>query len=137
MIKNILLMLIALSGGITAGSAAAAFLALLEVIPRLMQISDTRNYIKLYQGVLTFGFVLFTLIYFTEFHLNLSKYVAIPSGFLYGMFIGIFSSALAEVLNVIPVLAKKLKLRDHLVYVIYTLMAGKVIGSIFYWIYMK
>ena len=137
MMKNILLMLIALAGGITAGSAAAAFLALLEVIPRLMQISDTRNYIKLYQWVLTFGFVLFTLIYFTEFHLNLSKYVAIPSGFLYGMFIGIFSSALAEVLNVIPVLAKKLKLRDHLVYVIYTLMAGKVIGSIFYWVYMK
>lgn len=137
MMKNILLMLIALSGGITAGSAAAAFLALLEVIPRLMQISDTRNYIKLYQGVLTFGFVLFTLIYFTEFHLNLSKYVAIPSGFLYGMFIGIFSSALAEVLNVIPVLAKKLKLRDNLVYVIYTLMAGKVIGSIFYWLHIK
>lgn len=137
MMKNILLMLIALAGGLTAGSAAAAFLALLEVIPRLIQISDTRNYIKLYQGVLTFGFVLFTLIYFTDFHLNLSKYVAIPSGFLYGMFIGIFSSALAEVLNVIPVLAKKLKIRDHLVYVIYTLMAGKVIGSIFYWIYMK
>ena len=137
MTKNILLMGIAFAGGLTAGSAAAAFLALLEVIPRLMQISDTRNYIKLYQGVLTFGFVLFTLIYFTEFHLNLSKYVAIPAGLLYGMFIGIFASALAEVLNVIPVLAKKLKLRDHLVYVIYTLMAGKVIGSIFYWVYMK
>ena len=95
MTKNILLMVIAFAGGLTAGTASAAFLALLEVIPRLMQISDTRNYIKLYQGVLTFGFVLFTLIYFTEFHLNLSKYVAIPSGFLYGMFIGIFSSALA------------------------------------------
>ena len=137
MMKNILLMVIALGGGVTAGSAAAAFIALLEVIPRLMQISDTRDYIKLYQGVLTFGFALFTLIYFTDLHLNLSKYVAIPTGFLYGVFIGIFSSALAEVLNVIPVLSKKLKLRDHLIYVIYTLMAGKVIGSIFYWVYMK
>lgn len=137
MTKNLLPIIIGFAGGLTAGSAAAAFLALLEVIPRLMQISDTRNYIKLYQGVLTFGFALFTLIYFTNFHLNLSKYVAIPAGFLYGMFIGLFSSALAEVLNVIPVLAKKLKLRDHLIYVIYTLMAGKIIGSLFYWIYMK
>ncbi len=135
--ENILLVIIAFGGGVTAGSAAAAFLALLEVIPRLMQISDTRDYIKLYQGVLTFGFVLFTLIYFSDFHLSLSKYITIPAGFLYGMFIGIFASALAEVLNVIPVLAKKLKLRDYLTYVIYTLMAGKVVGSMFYWIYMK
>ena len=134
---NILLILIAFGGGLTAGSAAAAFLALLEVIPRLIQISDTRDYIKIYQGVLTSGFVLFTLIYFSEFHLRLSKYVAIPAGFLHGMFIGLFSSALAEVLNVIPVLAKKLKLRDRLIYVIYTLMAGKVIGSLFYWFYIK
>ena len=87
MMKNILLMVIALGGGVTVGSAAAAFLALLEVIPRLMQISDTRDYIKLYQGVLTFGFVLFTLIYITNLHLNLSKYVAIPTGLLYGVFI--------------------------------------------------
>ena len=137
MMKNVLVAIIAFGGGLTAGSAAAAFLALLEVIPRLMQISDTRDYIKLYQGVLTFGFVLFTLIYFSDFHLNLSKYLAIPAGILYGMFIGIFSSALAEVLNVIPVLAKKLKLRDHLIYVIYTLMAGKIVGSLYYWIYMK
>lgn len=137
MVKNIFIGTIAFGGGLTAGSAAAAFLALLEVIPRLMQISDTRDYIKLYQGVLTFGFVLFTLIYFSEFHLNLSKYVAIPAGFLYGMFIGVFSSALAEILNVIPVLVKKLKLRDHLIYVIYTIMAGKVIGSLFYWFYIK
>ena len=137
MMKNILLIIIAFGGGLTAGSAAAAFLALLEVIPRLMQISDTRDYIKLYQGTLTFGFVLFTLIYFSNFHLNLNKYTVIPAGFLYGMFIGIFSSALAEVLNVIPVLAKKLKLKNHLTYVIYTLMAGKVLGSIFYWFYIK
>lgn len=137
MMKNVLLIVVAFGGGVTVGSAAAAFLALLEVIPRLMQISDTRDYIKLYQGVLTFGFVLFTLIYFSSFHLNFSKYVAIPIGFLYGIFIGIFSSALAEVLNVIPVLSKKLKLRDYLIYVIYTLMAGKVIGSLFYWFYIK
>lgn len=137
MMKSILLALIAFGGGVTVGSAAAAFLALLEVIPRLMQISDTRNHIKTYQYTLTFGFVLFTILDLSSLHLNLNKYIAIPTGFLYGTFIGILSSALAEVLNVIPVLAKKLKLRDHLTYIIYTLMAGKVLGSIFYWIYIK
>lgn len=137
MMTNILLMGIAFGGGITVGSAAAAFIALLEVVPRLVQISDTRDYIKTYQYVLTGGFVLFTVIFLSEFHLNLNKYVAIPTGFIYGVFIGLLSSALAEVLNVIPVLAKKLKLRNHLKYVIFTLMIGKVTGSIFYWLFIK
>lgn len=137
MIKNILLMIVAFGGGVTVGSAAAAFIALLEVVPRLTQISNTRNHIKIYEYTLTSGFVVFTLIYFTDFHLNLNKYVAIPTGFLYGMFIGIFSSALAEVLNVIPVMAKKFKLRDSLNYIIYILMFGKVLGSIFYWLFIK
>lgn len=137
MMMKLFLLFIAFGGGVTVGSAAAAFIALLEVVPRLVQISNTRNHIKTYEYTLTFGFVLFSLIYFSEFHLNLNEYMVIPAGFLYGTFIGIFSSALAEVLNVIPILAKKFKLRDNLKYVIYTLMAGKVAGSIFYWLYIK
>lgn len=137
LLNNILLIIIGFSGGVTVGSAGAAFIALIEVVPRLVQISNTRNHIKTYEYILSFGFFIFTLIYFTGFHLNISKYLAIPAGFLYGLFIGMLSSALAEVLNVIPVLAKKFKIKDSLTYVIYTLMFGKVIGSIFYWIVTK
>lgn len=137
MLKNILLIIIGFGGGVTVGSAAAAFIALLEVVPRLVQISDTRHHIKTYEYTLTFGFVIFTLIYFSEFHLSINKYIAVPVGFLYGSFIGMFSSALAEVLNVIPVLAKKIKLKDNLTYIIYTLMFGKVIGSIYYFLVIK
>lgn len=137
MAKYILLIIIAFGGGITVASAAAAFITLLEVVPRLVEISDTRDNIKTYQYAIVSGFVLSTIIYFSEFHLNLSKYVAIPTGFIYGVFIGLLSSALAEVLNVIPVLAKKFKLKNHLKYVIATLMAGKVVGSIFFWIFIK
>jgi stage V sporulation protein AB len=137
MIRYIIAGVVAFGGGITVGSAAAAFIALLKIVPRLVQISNTNDQIKTYQYVLTAGFVLFTGVYFSNFHFNLSKYITIPIGFLYGVFIGMLSSALAEVLNVIPVLSKKFKLKNRMNYIIYTLLFGKVAGALYFWILMK
>lgn len=135
MAKNLLLIVIAFGGGVTVGSAAAAFISILQVVPRLVQISNTRQYIKLYQYSISIGFILFSIIYFSDYHMNLNKYFVVPIGFTYGVFIGLFSSALAEVLNVIPILSKKLKIKDNLRYVILTLMAGKVIGALYFWLF--
>lgn len=132
--QDILMVLIGLSGGITVGSAAAAFITLLEFIPRLTQITETKEYIRLYQYVFTFSATLFSFIYFSKFSLGLNQYVSIPIGLFMGMFVGLFSSALAEVLNVIPVFSKKLKMQGQLKFVIFALMAGKVFGSIWYWL---
>lgn len=137
MIRYIIAGLAAFGGGVTVGSAAAAFIALLEIVPRLVQTTSTNDQIKTYQCVVVTGFVLFTLIYFSDFHLNLGKYITIPIGFVYGVFTGMLSSALAEVLNVIPILAKKFKLKNRIVYILYTLMAGKVAGALYFWIVMK
>lgn len=137
MIRYIIAGLSAFGGGITVGSAAAAFIAILEIVPRLVQISSTNDQIKTYQYVVVTGFVLFTVIYFSDFHLNLSKYMTMPIGFIYGVFTGMLSSALAEVLNVIPVLAKKFKLKNRISYIVYTLLAGKVAGAFYYWLVIK
>lgn len=137
MVRYIIVIIVAFGGGVTVGSAAAAFIAILQVVPRLVQISSTNDHIKTYQYILVTGFVLFTAIYFSDFHLNLSKYMTIPIGFTYGVFIGLLSSALAEVLNVIPVLAKKFKLKNRMTYIMFTLMAGKIAGALYFWILMK
>ncbi|NLW22131.1 MAG: stage V sporulation protein AC [Tissierellia bacterium] len=126
--------LIGLSAGITIGSAAAAFLTLLKVVPRLVQVTETSSHMKLFEYTLTIGFTIFSFIYFSDFNLKLNKYIAIPVGLIMGTFIGLFSSALAEVLNVIPVFAKKLKVKHELAYIIYALIFGKLIGSLYYWL---
>src|SRR5699024_923955 len=101
--------LVGISGGITVGSAAAAFATLLNFIPRLTQITETRDYIRLYQYTFALGATVFSFIYFSEFSFRISKYIGILVISVMGIFIGTFSSALAEVLNVIPVFAKKFK----------------------------
>lgn len=135
--KNILLSVIAFGGGITVGSAAAAFITILLIVPRLAQLTDTRGYIKVYEATIIIAFIVSMIIYFTELHMNFPKFLVIILGLIYGTFVGLLSSALAEVLNVIPVLSKKLKIKESLRYVIWALMAGKVSGSLFYWLYLN
>lgn len=137
MVRNLVSILAAFGGGITVGGAAAAFITILQIIPRLVQVSETSDYIKTYQLVLITSFILFTIIYFSEFHLSLSKYITIPIGVIFGIFVGLLSSALAEVLNVIPVLSKKLKIKDNLKYVIWALVVGKLAGSLYFWLYVQ
>lgn len=132
---NILLILIALGGGITVGTALSAFLTILQIIPRLVQITNTNNYINLYYRIIIFSTIIFNLFYIFNYSMSINKYIIIIISLIYGVFIGLLSSALAEVLNVIPVLAKKFKIKDNLKYTIYALMLGKVIGSLYYFIY--
>ncbi len=136
MIK-ILLILISFGGGIGTGTAAAAFITILQIVPRLVQLTKTNDYIKLYYWCIILGLSLFSITYFWEFNFHFSKYMTGVFGFIYGVFIGLLSSALAEVLNVIPILANKFKIKKKLNYMVFTLMIGKVVGSLYYWIYTK
>ena len=137
MVTKLLLILIGFGGGLTVGSAAAAFITILQIVPRLVQITNTKNQIKIYEFTITLSFVLFVILYFSNFHINLPKIIVMIIGLFCGTFIGLLSSALAEVLNVIPVMAKKLKIKENLRYVIWTLMAGKVTGSLYFWLFYK
>lgn len=132
--KNLLLILAGVSGGITAGSAIAAFFTLLKFVPRITQITDTGNNIILYEYCITLGTMFGSLLYYTNFTLSLHKFLVIFVGIFCGIFLGLFTSALAEVLNVIPVFAKKFKLKHELTYIIVALIFGKVLGSLFYFL---
>ncbi len=132
--KNILLAFVGYSAGVVVSSAIAAFITLLQLIPRLVQFTETRKYIKLYEWIFTLSSFIFTILYYSDFSFRLNKSISFFGGLLNGVFIGIFASALAEVLNVIPVLCKKFKLNDYMFYLIVSLVLGKVFGSIFYWL---
>ena len=41
-IKYLLLILIAFGGGVTVGTATAAFITILQIVPRLTQITNTK-----------------------------------------------------------------------------------------------
>jgi len=132
--KTILFGLINFSAGITIGSAFSAFISLLNFIPRMIQITNTKKHIVLYQNCIALGATISSLLYFFNIIIKLNKIISAIISLAMGIFVGLFSSALAEVLNVIPVLSKKLKTKHKLKYITTSLLFGKTFGSLWYWL---
>lgn len=106
-------------------------------MPRVTQITETEEYIKIYEYIIIIGGTIASFIYFSSFKINISKYFSVLIGIAIGIFYGLFASALAEVLNVMPVFAKKFKAKHQLKYIVASLILGKVIGSLYYWLVFK
>jgi len=50
-----------------------------------------------------------------------------------GIFVGLLASALAEVLNVLPVIVRRFRIDGYLGFMIYSLIFGKILGSLLNW----
>lgn len=134
-IKVFLLIFVGLGWGLAVGSGFVAFLAVLGIIPRLTQLSKTEKYIHAYEWAVVLGAISGSTVSLNDMTFHLSPYYTIPIGLLCGMFIGLLAAALTEVLNVFPILAKRIGVHKKIIYLLMALVLGKIIGSLFQWIY--
>jgi len=135
----ILISIFAFSGGIVVGSGVVALLTLLGVVPRMCQVSNTFKYIKLYELIIIIGCFLGSIFYFFYIRFSLGLLSINISGLTYGIFIGFLSSSLAEVLDYIPIVSRRLKIAtQYTKYIIFALLIGKTLGSLLGWtIFMR
>lgn len=133
--KILLVALVGFAGGLAVGAGFVAFITVLGIIPRLMQLTKTLRFIVHYEGAVILGVVIGGWFSLQEPILSLSKYWMILFGLLYGVFVGMLAAALTEVLDVFPILAKRINLQDKLLYLIMAMVLGKIFGSLFHWIY--
>ncbi|MBS4534270.1 stage V sporulation protein AB [Clostridium sp. D2Q-14] len=134
MYKYFIFILIMFSGGMVVGTALASFFTLLDIIPRLAQKTDSSNFIVFYERILISSGILATVFDFFDISFLNIKILLIPIGVLLGAFIGLLAAALAEVLNVIPVLERKLKAGKLIQIPLLAISLGKVIGSLLQWL---
>lgn len=134
-LHSFLLIIIGLSGGLVVGSGYVAFLAVLGIIPRLTQLTKTYRYIHIYELAIILGAVIVGWLSLRDISLFQSKFWLIPIGLFSGVFIGMLAAALTEVLNVFPILAKRIGLGDRIIVLLMAIVLGKIIGSLFHWIY--
>ncbi|WP_209122492.1 stage V sporulation protein AB [Alkalihalobacillus sp. BA299] len=134
-IEAVLTILIGLAGGLAVGSGFVAFLTVLGIVPRLTQLSKTGKYIHIYEWAVVLGALAGSIISLNDIALYLSAYFLIPIGLAEGIFIGLLAAALTEVLNVLPILAKRLGIAEKIIVLLMAIVLGKVCGSLFHWIY--
>ncbi|MFJ5621187.1 stage V sporulation protein AB [Peribacillus loiseleuriae] len=131
----ILVAIIGFAGGLSVGAGFVAFLTVLGLLPRLTQLTKTTKMIHYYEWAVVFGVLAGGWLGLQGNILHWNQYVLPIIGLANGIFNGMLAAALTEVLNVFPILSKRIGIQDKMVYLIMAVVFGKVIGSLFQWIY--
>lgn len=126
--------IIGLAGGLAVGGGFVAFLVVLDIIPRLVQLSKSYNSIHLYEGAVVTGVMVWSTADFFNLKFKLAPIVAGYVGLMAGCFIGMLAAALTEVINVLPIMAKRMGMDGYMMWLLTAMILGKVIGSLFEWL---
>lgn len=133
----VLQLFIGLSSGIIIGASYVALLVIFDLIPRLAQVAKAFNRSKQLELALVtgaFGFSIFDMLNVT---LYLPSIVTqLVGGIFNGIFVGMLAAALAEVMNVLPIIAKRLKVVQSLSALMLAMVCGKVIASLIDWLFI-
>ncbi|WP_026689405.1 stage V sporulation protein AB [Alteribacter aurantiacus] len=135
MIDLVITILIGLGGGIAVGSGLVAFITVLGIIPRLAQLTNTSKAVTKYESAVIIGALGGAWMSLGDPALRLPAFFTIPVGLAAGMFIGLLAAALTEVLNVFPILAKRVGVAERISWLLFAIVFGKITGSLFHWLY--
>jgi stage V sporulation protein AB len=127
-------MFIGLAGGLAVGGGFVAFLVVLDIIPRLVQLTKTYGAIHKYEGAVVIGVMAWSAADFFNWQLKLSPLSSGVFGLLAGCFVGMLAAALTEVINVLPIMAKRLGMDGYMIWLLTAMVLGKVMGSLFEWL---
>lgn len=134
---NVLIAFLGLSEGFIVGGALVAFIVILDIISRLVQVTCTEEKVKIYEVTFVIAVTLSALAYALNINFHINKIFSCFIGLIMGVFIGMLSSALTEVTNVIPIIVDRFSLRKYTKIVLISLLCGKTAGSLFYWIFLN
>lgn len=131
-LKHILLALIGLSSGFVIAGAVFAFIAIIGIVPRLAHKTRTTRYIRLYEEALILGGIFGASTNVIDYYIPIGKVAVVIFSLLVGVFYGCLAICLAEILDVIPILARRTKLKPGIVAFMLAIAFGKLFGSLAY-----
>lgn len=132
---NVILVGVGLICGFSVAAGVFALIASLGLLPRFAGKTSSAAYcIQLENAVIAGGICGTVLSIFPGIPLRLGIWFSVLSGVAAGMFTGCLSVALAEVLNVFPILFRRAKLKEGLGILILSFALGKMAGGLYYFI---
>lgn len=125
---------VGLAGGLAVGSGMVAFLIVLDIIPRLAQLSRSYGKLRQYEAAVILGSLVGSVADLFDARGSLYPLSAAIVGLFAGCFVGMLAAALTEVINVLPILAGRIGMRRHIWLLLMAMIFGKVAGSLFEWL---
>lgn len=129
--QNAIYVVVGLCGGLLVAGGLFAFLALVGVITRLAAGTTTAKNITFYEDMSLFGCVGGNLLFLYGFSMPLGNVLLGLYGIGAGVFTGCLAAALAEVVNMMPVLSERINLKKGMTGIMTMFALGKLVGSLF------
>lgn len=130
-------MVIGFSSGIVIGAGFVAILTVLGITPRLIQLSRSHQLIHFLSATMVFGVLSGTYLSFTSQVSNYPRQILIIWGILHGLFNGMLAAALVEIINVFPLLTRRVRVEYYMLYLLTALVFGKIVGSLLQWLFVS
>ena len=133
--QQIFLGILGLCAGIVIAGGVAGLLIGLSIVPRHAGITHTADCVLLYEDMSLLGIVLGNVFCLFRLPLPLGEGFLAVLGVFSGIFLGGWILALAEMADMFPILARRLRLTEGLPAVILFVAAGKLLGSLCYYFF--
>ena len=128
--------ILAFSLGIIVSGGVFSFIAMIGIIPRLAQKTKTKAFIRYYEDVIVIAGIAGASTLVFRYELNVPKGLIWICALCGGIFLGCLAVSITEVLDVIPIVARRANVLSSIKYFIISLAIGKCIGTFIYY-YLK
>ncbi|MCD2492058.1 stage V sporulation protein AB [Lacrimispora sp. NSJ-141] len=134
-LRYLFLGLVGLCAGGVIAAGIFAFIVTIGVVIRLIGKTHTGRHIRLIEDFIVAGGTLGNIVNLYEIAVPGGYPVLLLFGLGAGVFVGCLIMSLAETLNALPVLSRRIHLTTGLQYVILSIAAGKGLGAAVYFIF--
>ena len=137
--KHLIAVIIGFGSGVVISGAVFAFIAIIGLVPRLAYKTGTQKSVRVYEEALIAGGIIGAVAGFKNFSFGLPFNffviaLVIILGLCIGIFVGCLSMSLVEVLDVLPILTRRLRIKRGLAFFILAFALGKLMGSLLYFL---
>ncbi len=131
--RHFFLAFLGLSAGLAVAAGTFALIISLKIVPRIIGKGHSADHIFLFENTIILGGICGTVV---TVYPNLMLPFGSPFLILYGLFSGIqvgcLVMALAEIMNVFPIMFRRCGLKTGLQWVITFMAVGKTLGGLWY-----
>lgn len=136
LVRSLLYYLLGISFGVAVAAGLFAFVTTVGVVTRLAAGTKTAKHVMLYETISVLGVTLANGFDLFRWQVSCGVLCRGICGLFSGIFVGCLAAALAEVVNVFPVMMRRIRLKIGMAYIVLAFAVGKGVGAWYHLIFM-
>ena len=124
-----------IGSGVIISGGIIAFITMIGIVPLMAHRTQTVKHSIWYSSAIMLGIFLGSILSMWHITIPTTNLLIAVIGLSFGIFVGVLIIALAEVLDVFPITDRRIKIKKGIGLFVIALALGKLIGSLYYWLY--